>query len=355
MTATDARNVAARLEPWRSFSMWEDDEVLDHVLRLMEGRGPRSEWELGGWEQPGVALQPAEPEIEDLAEHHFIGFAVLDANGDPYPDVEYQLRGPGGEREEGSLGSSGQLRKDDVDGDDYTLVLREIDAVQWSEAAASSGQPLTIDARVLGYDDGAGVEVRLFREYAETDDDVLQTLTGEVQGGTVQVAWAYRHDRNGPFARCHGIVHLVAEVRVGKNGPWAKTMQPLALQLPTVVAARWSTHTTAPGREVELLVETAGVVDGTPMSIQVFARKRDGTQLELELFEESVEAGVTRVTWSFPPPSESNPAQGESECFFVATLDGDDFRTCVSDTLWVTSHASPEVTLEQAPAAARPG
>lgn len=339
MNDWEMRARVADVDPWRAFGEWEDDDVRSYLARWIDDR-QRWDFPQGGTAY-GVARQ-ADPEedIADLAEKHFVGFCVLDGNGDPYPDVEYALRNPDGECESGKVGSTGEVRKDDVDSADWTLNLRSVADVKWSEAGATSGDARVISALVEGYEDGEAVEVRLFCELAETDDDVLETLTGEVVGGAVTVPWTYEHDRDGPFARRAGVVRIIAEVRIGADGPWAKSLEPLALTLPGIDSARWSVDAIAPGEPVGLEVRTSGVPDGTPLTIEVFSRRRDGTQVHEAIFEEVVEAGAIDVDWTFPAPPANRGQRGESECIFIATLDGDDFRVTVSNTLWVTRIAA---------------
>jgi hypothetical protein len=334
---TVARETVAQAEPWRDVSMLSDFEL---VRMLRERLGPSLFWretEFGAHESRLGESTPAEADVEDLVEKHDVGFAVLDGNGEPYGGLDYLLFGPGSEEEEGTLADNGELHRKRVSSEDYRLVLRDIADAAWGVESVCAKISVTVTASVVGYDEGTELEVRLFRQFAEADDEVLATLSAVVHGSTASATWTYEHDSEGPFATDQGVVEIVAEVRASGTGPWAKTLVPLALQLPTVDDAAWSDDEVSPGEPVTLGLSAIGVPSGTPIAIEIYKCRRSGEELLLESFPDlKVEGDRVEVVWVHPPAEEGAPPI-EAECFFIATLDGDPNRITVSNMLTVST------------------
>ncbi len=332
-----ARESVAQAEPWRDVSMLSDHAL---VRMLRERLAPTMFWretELGSHERRVTPSASAEPEGEELVEKHDIGFAVLDANGEPYGGLDYLLLGPGTEKEAGTLASNGEIHRKRVTSEDVRLVLRDIADVAWAVESTCAKVSAALTATVVGYDDGTELEVRLFRQFAEADDEVLETLSAVVKGGIASATWTYEHDPDGPFATDQGVVEIVAEVRAGATGRWAKTLVPLALQLPTIDDPTWSDDEVSPGEPVTLAVSAVGVPPGTPIAIEIYKCRRSGEELLMESFPDlTVEGDRVEVVWSHPPAEEDAPPI-EAECFFIATLDGDPNRIAVSDMLTVST------------------
>ena len=323
------------MEPWQDVANLSDDEV--DALAEPEDTDPF--WSVAEYANgTGEGTEPPQlEEAEDLAEKHDIGFAVVDGNGEPYGGLGYVLEGPGQEREDGELDDSGEVQRKDVASEDYRLVLKSVRGVAWGGTASKAGVEVEVSAAVVGYEDETEVEIRLFRLYSERDDDVLETLNATVVDGRVAATWTYEHDPDGPFATDHGVVSIVAEVRVGADGPWAKTHTPLSLTLPSVDDAAWGDDEVEPGEEVGLSLSAVGVPDGTPIAIAVYQARRSGEELLLEEFADlTVEDEAVELSWSYPVPDDPDAPPVDAECFFVATLDGDANRISVSDNLAVS-------------------
>jgi hypothetical protein len=326
----------ARREPWRDVSILSDDELVDEWLREPERADPWGEsWvqraELGGTAF-GVTQAPAEPEIEDLAPQHFVAFEVLDGEGDPYPDLGYLLRGPDAEVEEGTL--SGPLRREGVANDDYHLTIKTVDALDWGVDATMCAHEVALCGRVTGHADGTEVEIRVFRELRETDDDVIATVTATVEGGLVSASWTYEM---GTIAGARAQLRFIAELRVGGVPGWAKTVRPLVVELPAIRAARWSERRVGPGQPLEIRAEVVGIAEGSTMTVEVFKQRRDGAQECLETFEGlAVTQSAVVVPWAFEADVEDATMITEAECFFVATSEEHLDATRTSGPLWIS-------------------
>jgi hypothetical protein len=326
----------ARREPWRDVSMLSDDDLVDEWLREPEREDPWGEtWfhraELGGTAF-GVMQAPVEPEIEDLAPQHFIAFEVLDGAGDPYPDLGYVLRGPDEEIEEGTL--SGPIRRDGVANDDYGLTIKTVDALEWGTDTTMCAQEIALRGRVTGHADGTEVEIRIFRELRETDDDVIETVSGTVEGGLVVASWTCEV---GTIAGPHTQQRFVAELRVPGVPGWTKTARPLVVEQPAIRAARWSAGRVGPGQPLEMRIELAGIAEGSTMTVEVFKQRRDGAQECLETFEGiAVTQSAVVLPWTFEADVEDSTMITEAECFFVATSEEHLDATRTSGPLWIS-------------------
>ena len=336
----DPRRAVAEAEPWRDVGNLSDAELVEVIRRDITVERFWRDPEYGGL--GGGAANgggPTDEDAEDLVEKHDVGFAVLDGNGDPYGGVSYVLVGPGDERETGVLGDDGRLDRTDVESEAYVLTLCDVAEAAWGAAEAEAEIEVAVAAKVVGYEDGDELEVLIYQRYAETDDDVIETLTATVQGGEARATWTYAHDREGPFATDHGVVEIIAEFRADADGPWAKTLEPLQLQLPTIDDAMWSDDEVAPEEEVTLSLSADGIPAGTPITIEVYKCRRSGEELLVaDLGSHTVEGSGLSVSWAYP----EGGGAVEAECFFVATLDGDPNRIAVSEMLTVSSAADDD-------------
>ena len=334
----------ARREPWRDVSQLSDGELLDEWMRTVDDADVWGEsWfqraALGGSAYGSAQPQPLEAApVEDLAPKHFIGFEVLDGAGEPYPGLAYVLRGPGGEiDEEGTLPASAQIRRNDVPDDDWSLTLRTVDELVWGANAALCGDPVELRGRVAGHADGTEVEIRIFRELRETDDEVIDTARAIVQAGQVVATWTY--DPNAPHALegTYPALRFIAELRVPGVPGWAKTLAPVVFELPAVRSARWSRRGAAPGKPVEARVGVVGMKNESPVTIEVFKQRRDGAQECLATFQGlPVADGQVVVEWTYEADPDDPLAPNEAECFFVATSETWLDATRTSGPLWIS-------------------
>jgi hypothetical protein len=333
---------AARREPWRDVSQLSDRELLDEWTRTVDSDVWGESWfqraALGGSAYGSALPQQVESApVEDLAPKHFIGFEVLDGVGEPYPGLAYVLRGPGDEIEEGTLPASAQIRRNDVPDDDWSLTLRTVDELVWDATAALCGDPVALRGRVTGHADGTEVEIRIFRELRETDDDVIECLAATVQAGQVLASWTYDPNASHAIAGTYPELRFIAELRVPGVPGWAKTLTPVVFALPAVRAARWSRRGAAPGKPVEARVGVVGMKDGSPMTIEIFKQRRDGAQECLATFEGlPVVEGKVAVEWTYEADPEDPLAPNEAECFFVATSETWLDATRTSGPLWIS-------------------
>ncbi len=324
----ELRRLLAHEVQWRDVWALSDDELVHEWRRqrLLEGDPFGEAWyrtpsrtAYAGSGLEFVSAGDAEP-LEDLVPKHFVAFEVLDGAGDPYPGLAYVLQCPDGTLEEGTLPDAAQIRRDDVSDESYSLALKLVEEITWSTTSASCGEDVELRGRVSGYPDGTEVEIRIFREFRESDDEVIDTLTGTVEGSQVVVHWAYDVNADHAIGGSHPMLPFVAELRIPGAPGWAKTAEAVLFELPAIRVARWSSRATAPGKAVEIHVAVAGIPDGSPLTIEVFGQQRDGSQPRLDSYEGVVvtDGGVV-LPWTYDSdPSDPNAAN-EAECFFVAT------------------------------------
>jgi hypothetical protein len=353
------RRRAVNREPWRDFTQLSDDELIEEWLRRIEND------EYDPWADDWYQRASTHPEtwgavpeslpgrpLKELLKTYFVGFEVQDGAGDPYPGLAYVLEGPGRAREEGTLPASALIRRSDVLDDDYRLTLAMVDDIAWASTTAQCGQEVELLGHVTGHADGTTVEIRIFRELRETDDDVIATIDATVAGGMVIARWGY--DVNASPAT-HPQLRFVAELRVPGVPGWAKTAVPVVFELPAIRVARWSRRATAPGKPVEIRVKVAGIADGSPMTIEVFKQRRDGAHDCLASFEglAVVEGGVV-LPWTYEADAADPKAANEAECFFVATSEEFLDATRTSGPLWISRAVGRKVKRKRGRRSHRP-
>lgn len=229
----------------------------------------------------------------DDEQTHTVDFTVVYPDGTPADGLGYALVGPGGERSTGRLGADGKVHKDGARDSVWTLELQAVDEASWSTPRVRAGEPVRIIARTSGCPDGAPVRVRVFRQGAESDDEVLEERSASVQSDRLQVD--YQFDDSGARASWTGEVLLLAEVAID-GAVWAKT-PPLTVALKTLAAARWIPATADDGANVELVVGASGYPDGATLTAELWACTYDGGNRKLgDLPKANVSGERTRWT-----------------------------------------------------------
>lgn len=298
-----------RLREWAeghlgpSAHLLDDDEIV-HRWRAHAPRKPRH-WRYNtGVLARGhsAALSEAVP-LQSLAEPRRIGFVVLDGLGKPFGKLAFVLNHGNRVLERGALGNDATVRRSDVIDDDYTLQLVDVDAVTWGDTRACLDQPTMLHVRTSGLD-GQTLEVRVFEEFRERDDDVLANGEITVNGGVGVLAWTPKAADFPADPTRGGSVSLVAEVRDG-DGHWAKTDVPLALELPALAALSWSTPSSPRGTAVDLVAVTRGFADGTSVDFDVWRVDWSGDDVHVCTLEPAtIAAGRASATWMPESPGE---------------------------------------------------
>ena len=215
-----------------------------------------------------------------MTESHALDFVFEFADGTPAGGFDYVLVKPDGKREPGKLPSGGTIHRDNVAPGAYTVLLKEVEDVSWDVGKTIPGEEVNIVARVSGFADGASVKVRIFRAYQESDDKVLDTLSGSVQGDKVTVAYKF-DDSPKERAAWQGEVELVAEVSLEGGAHWAKTLSPLAITMCSIDRAAWLNRNLEDGDDAELIVDTSGYEDGTKVKAELYWSDAEGDDEKL--------------------------------------------------------------------------
>lgn len=297
--------------------------ILDELDRVRDLDAPEDLDPWRSWEEcPGTrrltiggtaSSSPVESTpLESLAVRHRVAFAVLDGNGRAYPGLSYVLHRGRGELERGKLGGDATVRREDVSDDDYALEIVDIDAVTWAEPRVDAGAPATVHVRASGLD-GESLEVWIFEELRERDDDVLLRTKATVRDGVAVVEVTVPLDDVMALPGHVDHVPLVAEVR-HQGGAWAKTATPLAVVRPRITKVEWSSPEASVGAPLQLQVEVAGIADGTTVALDVWCVPWSGDDEHLEtVAEPPLAGGRASAAWS---PS------GPGEYWFSATVSG---------------------------------
>lgn len=256
--------------------------------------------------------------LRELAPRHAITFLVLDGNGDAFPGVPYVLHESGIEVERECLGQDGTVRRSNVVHDDWTLRLVEIEAVMWLEPAARVGDTVSLAIRTSGVADGTSLDVLVFEELRETDDEQLATTKAQVAGDAAIATWTIDATALDGRATIGGMISVVAEVR-GPFGTWAKTAIALPIETPAIVHTAWGAPLGQPGEPVAMQATTRGLADGTRVAFDVYRVRSSGEDEHVETAAElEVVGGSVATEWT--PPCSSSGTTAPAEYWFSASI-----------------------------------
>jgi hypothetical protein len=288
-------------------------------------------------------MQDGDPDDEavplnSMVEQHRIAFLVTDPKNRPLAGKGYVLRHRGKELERAELPKDGVVRREDVDDDDYQLELVDVSALAWRVPATDAGTAVALEVRVTGVADGTALEVRLFEELREAKDQALLTTKIELQGGTAKLEWTPEVDLQAVLPPAPGILHVIAEVRL-PDGTWAKTDTPLRVRLPTILEVAWSKPHAATDEELELIVVTQGLPDGTNVEFDVWRRGLTGQSTHLgTVAEMPIHAGRAVARWRYAEEGDDD-APADAECWFSATTVDPVECSAASAAVWLRAPA----------------
>ena len=247
----------------------------------------------------GEYLAPPEEEGESeerARRTHTVAFVFQYPDQSPFGDVDYVWIPADGERSDRTLPANGEIEEQDVPYGNYVVELKEVDAVSWGAKSALCDDEIAILARTSGFADGTSATVRVFRELAEAEGEHIATLTGEVAANQVEVMYKHDYNASEDDQRRSGIESLIAEVEV--EGSWAKTTRPLALELKSILSARWASRRAQEGEPLGFDVRTLGFADGTPVELKVLYDHPLEDDVELEsLSDVTVQNGRAHGVW----------------------------------------------------------
>jgi hypothetical protein len=270
------------------------------------------------WDDHIPREQPlAEPKIElpwdqeAPPEQLWVEFQVADAAGNPVGGMSYRLLVPQAPQEEGTLPSSGRLRKDGVRAGTYTLELGMVVAVDWlvdgqaALATVPADTALTLSAGFIALAPGTPVRFEVFRLYEEEADQAVASLDAQVDArGAATAAFTFA-----PEEGERGRVDLI--VRCAADGTWMKS-RPLGLLIPRLAGARWGSGDAWVGDELSLAVQCPGVPDGEAVTFEI---RKSADDAVVTSVEGKAAGGVAGAIWASVDPS---PDESETELYFVA-------------------------------------
>jgi hypothetical protein len=296
--------------------------------------------------RPLEHTQDAATPLAEVAPPHFVEFRVVDPQGRPIGALPYVLHEPDGTRTHGTLAADGRVRRDDVDDDVYGLELEDVEAVTWGAERAACDADLLLFARVAGCEDGTKLTVRIFREAAETDADVVDTFEAEVVDGGVATTWRYDYAGDDTRAAEVGEVRFVAEVSVPGGRAWSKTAVPVTVVLKAIAIVDWDRARAEPGTEVELYADTQGFAEAATATVTVYVVGPQGNGKQVaSLASLPIVAGRVATTWAGP----SEPG----ELYFEVAIDDVVSRVGVSDFLVVARADRPRRPRKGSPVASK--
>lgn len=317
----DARRRLAEREPCTDLAELDDDEVR---LRLRDHDEHVEELEWRNRQRD--AKRAREPvgfadviELSSLVQRHDVAFVVLDGAGKPFAGVPYDLHEHDQSLTRARSGGDGMVRRSGVTHDDYVLTLVDIEEVRWVRGAPGAGTH-ALEIACSGIADGTALEVLLFEELREQDDEKLAKLSATVQGGRARASWTVAHDDLAAVADDAGKVSIVAEVR-GPEQRWRKTDVQLELVVPCVLGLAFGDdpRIDAP---IELELRTRGVDDGTRATLELWTARPGAAPERLARIDDVIVQGDrAHASWTFAPADDDPARVHGEECWAVAKLD----------------------------------
>jgi hypothetical protein len=345
----ELRRLLEELEGY-SAGGWERTQEL--VARIVERtwclyvyEEPRAR----GFHRPARAeqLEPKEPEV--AIERHDLRFEVQYPDGSPASGWDYRLTEPTQAITDDAIPEDGVIEKLGVPVGTYQLELKEVSSVAWRAREGRSGEPIELVARVSGFDDGAAAKVRIFREHQELDRQVVDTLDATVAGGEVVCAYTFDPAKNERRAAQTGRVRLIAEVALEHGVYWAKTLEPLVVQLKTLTSVRWSARRVRAGLSVEVIVAALGYQDGAAVTLELSVNDPIEGPTKIAVLSATLEAGEACYPILFAlsldreaPIFEADRIQQEGEYFVRAVIDDDVHREGRSGVLFCDARGARE-------------
>lgn len=271
---------------------------------------------------------PPEPEVQEV--EHDLNFTFVYPDGTEAGGWEYRLTDPNGSETDGTLGDDGLIEESDVPPGTYQVELKEVSSVGWLEPTATIYEPAPLIANVWGVADGTAAKVRLFREYQEQDEQVLQEMDATVEGNTVRCELEYDYTADDVRKAEQGVARLVAEVSLEGGKLWNKTSIPLELQLKTLESVRWESPRVGPERDAVVVARILGYPPGAEAKMELWMNDPQEGPTKLADLTVPIEHDQARKALRFAPsddpdapPFESDTIQQTGEYFVVVVIEDD--------------------------------
>jgi hypothetical protein len=301
------------------------------------------------WALPSQARveEDEAPAREEPMERHDLRFAFEYPDRSPAGAWAYRFTDLDGNRSTGELPENGMIEESNVREGVYQVELKEVSSVHWLERAVDCGAEVALVAHVSGFDDGAAAKVRIFRQFAELDAQVVDTLDASVADGRVEHTFRFDYAASARRASQQGQLRFVAEVSLEDGRVWCKTLEPLKVQLKTLREVRWAERVVAPGTDAEIVVRTLGYPDGVEVALHLFVQDPLEGARELTVLSATLAGGEARARLLFAPSTEpSDPElegdriQRAGEYFVRALIEDDVKREARSDVLLCSALAA---------------
>jgi hypothetical protein len=298
------------------------------------------------------AIETEKPEETTNAvevETHDLNFTFQYTDGSPAGGIAYRFFDLDEQTTEATLGDDGLIDKHGVPAGTYRVELKEIVSVVWAEKKVQCGTEVALSALVSGYADGTAAKVRIFREFQEKDDEVVDEIDATVSGDRIECVYDYDYAKNDRRAGQQGTVRLTAEISLDDGAVWCKTIDALEIQLKTLRAVRWNAKRVHPAFDAEVIANAIGYPDGSEATIELWANHPIDGPTSLTSVTAPIVDRVARAQFSFLPSSdpsvptfESGRIQHAGELFATIAIEDDVTRTARTDLLICDPRPAPQ-------------
>jgi hypothetical protein len=150
----------------------------------------RPRWSFAGYAARREERKPERPP-EEVHEFAGIALSVRTPSGTPVEDeAGFVLLKPDGSTEPARL-SGGEFRKENAPQGPYRARFKRLERARWMATSIRCGEEIQLRVAAPGFDDGASVSFRIYREADEPDARPVAEQQSKVVGGEASVTWRH--------------------------------------------------------------------------------------------------------------------------------------------------------------------
>ncbi|HCR48892.1 MAG TPA: hypothetical protein DIW24_04630 [Bacteroidetes bacterium] len=148
----------------------------------------------GGSAQTGAAIALSKLNHEPRPIQHWVVFQVKDKAGKPIPNVPNTFTDADGRVEKGYSNGAGLIHRYGMKKNGQSKVeIYAVHAAKWSKQEAKVGDTLTLEAKVLGFENGTKALFQIHKRDIKRADVVIAEVETTTKGDKVSVSWKYEH------------------------------------------------------------------------------------------------------------------------------------------------------------------
>ena len=121
---------------------------------------------------------------------HWVAFKFVDKAGLPVSGVPYEFTDAAGQVSQGVLRLDGTVRRDAMpSAGQCKVVLMSVQEAVWSKTTEKVGEPVDMEARTTGFNDGTKAVIQVFKRDITGPDVIVTEVETQVKGEAVKGSW----------------------------------------------------------------------------------------------------------------------------------------------------------------------